>query len=255
MPLNLRVQVVSTLPSILFLDSTPVSIADRPWAGPDHRPPAESKVSRETLRRELVDTSTATLSFFDDAAAKKNPLRRISLFKYEVTGLALLADKWVVTSGSDGVLKVFDLSEGRWQHKCVAILKGHATRVRSVACFTDVRVVSASDDRTIRVWNLAKQTCVRTLKGHQGPVRMVQTMKDGRIASCSDDSSVCVWETARNTPITLSGHIGPVHCVEVVSETLILSGGSDATIKFWDLADRSCLGSIMAHGGPVSSMV
>lgn len=212
-------------------------------------------MSRESLRRELADSSNATLAFFDDGTLKKNPLRRISLFKHEVTSLALLADKWIVTSGSDGVLKVFDLSEGRWQHKCVAILKGHVTRVRSVACFADVRVVSASDDRTIRVWNLARQSCVRTLKGHQGPVRMVQTMKDGRIASCSDDGSVCVWETARNTPISMSGHIGPVNCVEVVSENLILSGGSDATIKFWDLADRSCLGSIMAHGGPVTSMV
>jgi WD40 repeat protein len=56
-------------------------------------------------------------------------------------------------SGSDGVLKVFDLTEGRWQHKCVAILKGHAQRVRSVACFPDVRVVSASDGASLSLSN------------------------------------------------------------------------------------------------------
>jgi hypothetical protein len=137
------------------------------------------------------------------------------------------------------------------------------SRSRALACYshwierqltTTYAAPSPCPDRTVRVWNLAKQQCVRTLKGHQGPVRMVRTIKDGRIVSCSDDGLVCVWETVRNTPITMQGHRGPVVCVEVIDETLVLSGGVDQTIRFWDLTDRSCLTVIHAHTGIVTAL-
>jgi len=45
-------------------------------------------------------------------------------------------------------------------------------QVRGVAVFPDGRcIVSASDDNTLKVWDVATGKCVATLEGHSGSVR------------------------------------------------------------------------------------
>ena len=74
--------------------------------------------------------------------------------------------------------------------RCVATLEGHSNSVRcgvryfwylcdlpslqvdAIAVFPDGRrVVSASDDKTLKVWDVATGECVATLKGHWSSVR------------------------------------------------------------------------------------
>ncbi|WP_372441622.1 hypothetical protein [Plantactinospora mayteni] len=63
----------------------------------------------------------------------------------------------VVTGGTDGTVRVWDLSDGR---AIGALLTGHRDSVRKVVTGTlggRPVVVSAGDDRTVRVWDLAPQ--------------------------------------------------------------------------------------------------
>ena len=74
--------------------------------------------------------------------------------------------------------------------RCVATLEGHSNSVRcgvryfwylcdlpslqvdAIAVFPDGRrVVSASDDKTLKVWDVATGECVATLEGHSNDVR------------------------------------------------------------------------------------
>ena len=84
----------------------------------------------------------------------------------------------------EGEIKVWDVVTG----ECVATLKGHSKEVRCgvrylwyfcvdvcsswvncVAVFPDGRrIVSGSDDKTLKVWDVATGKCVATLKGHSG---------------------------------------------------------------------------------------
>ena len=99
-----RREVAAALPTLQFLDSSAVSATDRPPTAIDasgNGTDASTAPSRESLRCQLPDSSTATLEFFDNAsgATSKNPLLR-KLFNHSVTSLALLADKWIVMSGA-----------------------------------------------------------------------------------------------------------------------------------------------------------
>lgn len=72
------------------------------------------------------------------------------------------------------------------------VLEGHLGSVYSVA-FSPVskRVVSDSDDNTIRLWNATTDALLQVLEGHLGPVYVVAFSLDGeQFASGSWDKAV-----------------------------------------------------------------
>ena len=68
--------------------------------------------------------------------------------------------------------------------------------------------VSASQDNTLKVWEVASGRELRTLKGHTGVVYGVAMSGDGRLAvSASDDWTLKVWEVDSGRELrTLRGH-------------------------------------------------
>jgi WD40 repeat protein len=68
--------------------------------------------------------------------------------------------------------------------------------VRAVAVSPDGRfIVSGSDDRTVKVWELESGRLLRSLEGHTGGVRAVAVSPDGRfIVSGSEDRTIRAWD-------------------------------------------------------------
>ena len=59
------------------------------------------------------------------------------------------------------------------------------------------RIVSGSDDKTVKVWDAATGQETLTLKGHTGEVHSVAFSPDGRrIVSGSYDGTVKVWDAS-----------------------------------------------------------
>ena len=80
----------------------------------------------------------------------------------------------------------------------VNVLEGHTDRVRAVA-INDIgsRAVSASDDHTLRVWDVSSGRTIHVLEGHTQPVRAVALEATGSFAvSASDDRTLLVWNIA-----------------------------------------------------------
>ena len=80
--------------------------------------------------------------------------------------------------------------------------------------------VSASDDRTLKVWDLASGAELRTLAGHADGVTAVAVTPDGRQAvSASQDRTLKVWDLASGAELrTLAGHAGGVTAVAVTPD-------------------------------------
>eukprot|EP00039_Didymoeca_costata_P015152 m.253687 g.253687 ORF g.253687 m.253687 type:complete len:935 (+) comp16162_c0_seq7:125-2929(+) len=253
-----RCTVIQRLPLLRFLDSVPVSNKERSSSerqmGIFQRlmPIIQSWGSKSKFALPAVDLSMATLKFFKD---KVNETRWPAMFwnnRRAVLGLAPLSDKWIVCCGTDGCIRIFDLTPGKWEYKCVAILKGHTGRVRSVCCFADVRVVSCGEDKAIRIWDLSVQKCLRTLKGHRGAVNSVIALADGRVVSGGADATVRVWNIgAKQCSMVLTGHYGGVVCLIQTGKEFVASGSLDEKIKIWDLRAETCSMTLVGHTGDV----
>src|SRR6266516_1726166 len=77
-------------------------------------------------------------------------------------------------------------------------LEGHSDWVTSVVFSPDgSKVASGSDDRTVRIWNVATGQAEQTLEGHSGSVTSVVFSPDGsKVASGSPDGTVRIWNVA-----------------------------------------------------------
>ncbi|MDT9221141.1 MAG: WD40 repeat domain-containing protein, partial [Limnospira sp. PMC 1240.20] len=90
----------------------------------------------------------------------------------------------------------------------IRTLTGHSSWVNAVAIAPDgKRAVSASDDNTLKLWDLETGTELATLTGHSDDVNAVVIAPDGkRAVSASDDKTLKLWDLETGTELaTLRG--------------------------------------------------
>ncbi|KAJ1814623.1 hypothetical protein LPJ75_002691 [Coemansia sp. RSA 2598] len=152
-------------------------------------------------------------------------------------------DRWLATACKDGVVRV-------WRRKQQAFaepfeLEGHAVAINAVHLHGDT-LVSASGDRTIRVWDLAARSCTMTLAGHARGVACVDF--DGAyIVSGSSDRTIRIWNatTGRCERTISSAHSDLVRTVMLNRNMdVMVSGSYDETIKIWRLSTGALIHKI-----------
>ena len=117
----------------------------------------------------------------------------------------------------------------------------HTAAVRSVAFnATGEILASASDDRTVQLWNRQQNFATAiSLNGHTQSVRALSFSPDGQtLASASDDQTVRLWNVRapKAGAKILTGHHGGVWAVAFSADGKTLaSGGADSTVRLWDM--------------------
>jgi WD40 repeat protein/serine/threonine protein kinase len=103
------------------------------------------------------------------------------------------------------------------------------------------QVVSASADKTVRVWKADGSGASIVLRGHDEAVVWASFSPDGRqVVSASLDKTVRVWNAdGSGAPIVLSGHDGAVAGARFSPDgRQVVSGSFDKTVRVWN-ADGS----------------
>jgi WD40 repeat protein len=140
----------------------------------------------------------------------------------------------------------------------LTVQTGHNGWVESVAISPDSKVLaSGSDDKTIKLWDIATGAQLRSLEGHTSAVFSVAFSPDGKtLASSSDDKTIRLWNVATGAQLrALEGHTHDVRSVAFSPDGKTLASGSDdKTIKLWDVATGMQLRSLDGHSDRIFSV-
>lgn len=138
------------------------------------------------------------------------------------------------------------------------VLMGHRAAV-NVVDFDEKYIVSASGDRTIKVWKTSDCEFVRTLNGHKRGIACLQ-YRDRLVVSGSSDNTIRVWDIEFGVCLrVLEGHDELVRCIRFDNKRIV-SGAYDGKIKVWDLnaaldpgspSGTLCLRTLIEHTGRV----
>ncbi len=135
------------------------------------------------------------------------------------------------------------------------VIEGHHGGVVAVGFSPDgTLLASASDDRSVRLWDTATGQAIATLEGHTGGVRGVAFSPDGRLlASGSGDGSVRLWDVATRQQIArLEGHTDWVSGVAFSPDgRLLASTGDDQSVRLWNTRSRQQVAILEGHAGGV----
>ncbi len=104
--------------------------------------------------------------------------------------------------------------------------------------------VSASDDKTVKIFDASNCRFHTALSGHSNWVRSARISDDGRMAvSGSDDKTVKTWDVrSRETAHTYYDHSDTVTCVRFHPDSsLVAACGADKSIKLWDIRSNKLL--------------
>jgi DNA-binding beta-propeller fold protein YncE len=141
-----------------------------------------------------------------------------------------------------------------------AILRGHINQVNSIAFSPDgKRIVSASHDRTIRIWDARTGKQIGDpLVGHTREVNSAVFSLDGKhIVSASWDKTIRIWDaqTGRQIGNPLEGHTFVVKYASFSSDSkFVVSASYDDTIRIWDAQTGKQTGNpLKGHESGVSS--
>jgi WD40 repeat protein len=110
--------------------------------------------------------------------------------------------------------------------------------VNAVAVTPDgKRAVSASWDRTLRVWDLDSGQPIATLTGHEDSVNAVAVTPDGkRVVSASWDRTLRVWDLDSGTCLAVVAMDGALRAVAVApdGETIVAgdAGGNVYCLRY-----------------------
>ena len=143
-------------------------------------------------------------------------------------------------------------------NRFVGSLVGHTNWVRSGTLSVDGRcAASGSEDKTVKIWDLARLEALATYYDHSAAVNCVRFHPDGNlIASCSADGTIKLWDIRTHTLLQhYSAHFAPVNCIDFhPSGDFLISASDDMTLKIWDLREGQQLYTVHGHTGSALSV-
>jgi WD40 repeat protein len=135
-------------------------------------------------------------------------------------------------------------------------LASHTARVRTLALSPNGETaLSASDDHTIKVWDLHKGTLEKTLTGHSDSIRAIALLPGAeRLVSAGDDHTLRIWNLSSGLQeACIDTQLDWIRgVITLPGPSRVGSISDDRTIKIWDLDSKAVVRTLRGHTGEIN---
>lgn len=137
---------------------------------------------------------------------------------------------------------------------------GHTGPVHGLSLSPDPEaVVSAGDDATLRVWNVATGASRAVLTGHTHHVWAAAFASADEVVSAGFDGTVKRWDVARAAEVHSASSGGTAQgaaCLAVSADgRRIATGGFDSLVRLWDIGAAAPRATCRGHSDTVWAVV
>lgn len=190
-----------------------------------------------TLSIMLVLITSLPISFAQDSHLWESPKGvKACLGKGWVTDMTFSPDGNQLAVTSSTGIWLYNINTGKEE----AFLKGHTELVTSVAYSPDGQTLaSASNDWTVRLWDVRSRQHIKTLQAHKAPVNTVTYSPDGNTLASGGNDGILLWnvEDWQHRHIFKGKSASTTSLVYSPDDQTLTSGSRDGKIHLWDTID------------------
>lgn len=117
--------------------------------------------------------------------------------------------------------------------KLKKIFRGHNAAVISVMELINGDIISASHDKTIKVWDKDSSECMYTLSGHSDQIKDIKAI-DTNLYSVGKDKCVFVWKVNDRNYHEKIQTEEVINCLAVKENGDLMTGSKDGYIRFYN---------------------
>jgi len=147
----------------------------------------------------------------------------------------------------------------------IRTLKGHHDSVKSVAISSDNKyIVSASADKTIKIWNLKTGKLIKTLKGHIGSVNSIAISSDNKYIvsgsgarytfSNNNDPTIKIWNLKTGKLIKTLDACCLTYSVTISNDNKYIVASNNVDARIWDLKTGKLIKILNKYYGDINSV-
>ncbi|KTG40897.1 hypothetical protein cypCar_00001057 [Cyprinus carpio] len=155
----------------------------------------------------------------------------------------------LLTGGNDKVLRIYDLGKPEAEPLEIA---GHTSAIKKALwCNNDQQILSAADDRTVRLWDKNTKEAVKTL-AFDASVSSMEYIPDGEILVITYGRTIAFYNANSLDLIKAVDAPASIHSASLHPEKdFFVAGGDDFKLYKYDYTTKEEMESYKGHFGPI----
>ncbi|CAD7084700.1 unnamed protein product [Hermetia illucens] len=181
--------------------------------------------------------------------------KNLSRFQSNAYGGCFRKDGRLLVAGDEeGFVKLFDVSS----RNVLRFFRGHKAAVHRTFFTEDLlKVASFSDDKTVRLWDIATEKTINSFEGHSDYIRAgsVNPTSPNIILSGGYDNAIKMYDTRTDSAVFSVDHGSPVESLLFLPTGGIFLSAGGTEVKVWDvLAGGKLLARLSQHHKTVTTL-
>ena len=169
-----------------------------------------------------------------------------------IKSFSLSHDGSQILFAADNKIYLWSLAE----MKTILTLDGHTMDIKKIAHFRDdAHAISASADRTIRIWDFSTGKCTHILSGSPSGIDSFAVLPGSNFIFSIGGSTARLWDVfSKRTVIIYNGHQENILSVSITPDGKFgITTGFDNTVRVWKLTTGECIRILKEDDYPVTS--